>query len=257
MRSADNPVRIIARLDVKGPNVVKGIQLEGLRVVGNPNDLARKYYAEGADEILFIDTVASLYGRNNLLDILAEAAQGVFVPMAVGGGLRSLHDISQTLRAGADKVAINTAAVARPQFITEAAHEFGSQCIVLSVHAKRRPANDGWEALVDNGREHTGRDVLEWVAEAQERGAGEILLTSVDRDGTRSGFDIKLISAVVSATRIPVIAASGAGRTDHVHSLLTACSPDAICCGALFHYGLATIGDLKRKLIASAVPVRP
>jgi len=248
------PVRIIGRLDIKGPNVVKGIQLEGLRVVGKPNELARRYYEGGADEIVFIDTVASLYGRNNILDILREAAEGVFVPMTVGGGLRTLDDIAGALRSGADKVAINTAAVGRPSFLREAAEAFGRQAIVLSVHAKRISKGDGWEAFTDNGREHTGRAVLDWVAEAEDLGAGEVLLTSVDRDGTRKGFDTELVQAVTRRVSIPVIAAGGAGSILHVADVLA--ETDTVCCGALFHYGLADIPSLKKALAERGYRVR-
>ena len=172
-----HPPRIIARLDIKGPNVVKGIHLEGLRVVGKPAELARRYYDQGVDEIVYMDIVASLYGRNSILSVVEDAARDIFVPLTVGGGIRTVEDVTAALRSGADKVAINTAAIARPAFLTEAAQAVGSQAIVVSIEAKRR---DGWwEAMTDNGREKTGRDALEWAAEAEGLGAGEILLTSV------------------------------------------------------------------------------
>lgn len=248
------PSRLIARLDVKGPNVVKGIHLEGLRVIGQPGELARRYYQQGADELLFMDVVASLYGRNNLFGVVEDAARDVFVPMTVGGGIRTLEDIVAILRSGADKVAINTAAINRPAFLREAAQAFGSQCIVLSVEAKRR---DGWwEALTDNGRETTGRDVLEWVAEAESLGVGEILITSVDREGTRKGFDRDLTAEVHRRVAIPVIACGGAGSATDVADLLLAEQADAVCCASLFHYDLCPLARLKEELAQAGVPVR-
>jgi cyclase len=181
-------VRIIPRLDIKGPNLIKGIRLEGLRVVGDPHVFALNYYQQGADELVFMDIVASLYQRNSLSDIIRRAADQIFIPITVGGGLRSLPDVHTALRSGADKVAINTAAVQRPTLISEVAQRFGSQCMVLSIEAKRTGPGR-WEAYTDNGREHTGLDVLEWVTRGVALGAGEILLTSVDREGTRKGFD--------------------------------------------------------------------
>ncbi|MDP3139685.1 MAG: imidazole glycerol phosphate synthase cyclase subunit, partial [Burkholderiaceae bacterium] len=185
-------LRIIPRLDVKGPNLIKGIRLEGLRVVGDPHEFALRYYADGADEIVFMDIVASLYQRNNLTDIIRRAADQIWIPITVGGGIRSLDDVNTLLRSGADKVAINTAAIARPALISEVSKRFGSQCMVLSVEAKRTGPGR-WEAYTDNGREHTGMDVLEWIAQAVDRGAGEVLLTAVDREGTRKGLDIELL----------------------------------------------------------------
>ena len=250
------PIRIIARLDVKGPDVVKGIQLEGVRRVGKPGEMARAYYAQGVDEIVFIDSVASLYGRNNLLHVVEDAARDVFVPLTVGGGIRDIADIRAALRVGADKVAINTAAIAAPDFLGEAARTFGSQCIVLSVQAKKRP-NGTWEAYTDNARERSHRDVMDWVVEAERLGAGEILLTSVDREGGRRGFDLELIREVHRRVRIPVIACGGAGGIDHVRSLLTPPSCDAVCCASIFHYAVVPIPDLKRELRASGFTVRP
>lgn len=204
-------VRIIARLDIKGPNLIKGIHLEGLRVVGDPHEHALRYYSEGADELLFIDIVASLYQRNNLTDIIKRAADRVFVPITVGGGIRSLENVSTLMHSGADKVAINTAAIARPELITEVANRYGAQCMVLGVEAKR--VGEGrWEAYTDNGRERTGKDVVQWVKEAVDRGAGEILLTSVDQEGTRKGFDIPLVQQVCDAVNVPVTASGGFGH---------------------------------------------
>ena len=204
-RTIPAPVRIISRIDIKGSNVIKGIHLEGLKVVGKPGEMARRYYEQGADEIFYMDVVASLYGRNGILSVVEEAAREIFVPMTVGGGIRSVDDIVAALRSGADKVAINTAALKRPEFLSEAARAFGRQCIVLSVEAKRREAGT-WEALTDNGREQTGVNVIDWVTQAQERGAGEILVTSVDMEGTQKGFDIELLKAIRDAVSVPVIA---------------------------------------------------
>lgn len=250
------PVRIIARLDIKGPNVVKGICFEGLRIMGLPNELAQRYYHAGADEILFIDTVASLYGRDNILHIVEAAARDVFVPMTVGGGIRSVDDIVQVLRSGADRIAVNTAAIQRPGLIREAADAFGSQCVVLSVEAKRQGPGR-WEAYTDNGRERTGLDVLDWVVRAEDLGAGEVLLTSVDREGTRTGIDIDLIAAVARRVEIPVIASGGVGSVTHVLEVVENTGIDAVACASVFHYGQCSIANVKQALIENGVPVRP
>lgn len=248
-------VRLIARLDIKGPNVIKGIHLEGLRVVGEPGPIARRYHDQGVDELVYIDTVASLYGRNNILDVVKEAARDIFVPLTVGGGIREIDDIVAALRSGADKVAINTAAIARPDFISDAARSFGSQCIVLSVEAKQR-APGRWEALTDNGRQRTNLDVLDWVVDAQSRGAGEILLTSVDREGTRKGFDHDLFRAVRAAVDIPVIGCGGAGSADHVADAVLGDGLDAVACASIFHYDTCPISDLKHALAGADIAVR-
>jgi cyclase len=249
------PIRIIPRLDIKGENVVKGVRLEGLRVVGKPDDFARRYYADGADEILFIDIVASLYGRNNILDVVERAAREIFVPLTVGGGLRTLDDISAALRAGADKVAINTAGLRRPAFLAEAAERFGSQCIVLNVEAKRRGAGR-WEPLTDNGRETTGRDALAWVEEALSLGVGEVLVTSVDQEGTKRGFDLELVAEVRKRARVPVIACGGAGSAEHVADCFRVADADAAACAAILHYGLVPLPELKAEIARSGVAVR-
>jgi cyclase len=249
------PVRIIPRLDIKGENVVKGVRLEGLRVVGKPDAFARRYYADGADEILFIDIVASLYGRNNILDVVERAAREIFIPLTVGGGLRSLDDIAGALRAGADKVAINTAAIRRPAFLAEAAERFGSQCIVLNLEAKRR-APGRWEALTDNGRETTGRDALAWVEEALALGVGEVLVTSVDQEGTKKGFDLDLTSEVRRRAKVPVIACGGAGSAEDVATCVRAADVDAVACATLFHYGLVPLPALKSHLAVAGLVVR-
>ena len=250
------PVRIIPRLDIKGEKVVKGVHLEGLRVVGNPNEFAAEYYKDGADEIIFVDVVASLYGRNNILEVVERSARELFVPLTVGGGLRTLDDVAAALRAGADKVAINTAAVKRPAFLQETAERFGSQCVVLNLEAKRRGPGK-WEALTDNGREKTGRDALEWVQEAITLGVGEVLVTSIDKEGTRKGFDIELTGAIRKLVSVPVIACGGAGTVNHVENVVQMCDVDAVACASILHYGAVSLGALKATLAAKGVLVRP
>lgn len=248
-------VRLIARLDIKGASLIKSVQLEGLRVIGSPSEFSLRYYQQGADELIFMDCVASLYGRNHLGEILKAAAKDIFVPLTVGGGVRSVADVAELLRCGADKVAINTAAVSNPQLITEISRRFGTQCMVLSVEA-RRLASDKWEALTDGGRERTGLDVLEWVRRAEELGAGEILLTSVDQEGTRKGFDIPLLKAVTSAVEIPVIASGGMGSPDHAIRAISASGVDAIAMADILHYGRFTIGKVREELSVAGIGVR-
>ena len=248
------PRRVIARLDIKGPNLVKGIHLEGLRVIGDPAEHAVRYYREGADELIYIDIVASLYERNNLTDVVARTASEIFVPLTVGGGVRKLDDVNQLLRAGADKVAINTAAVRRPELIREAARTFGSQCIVASIEAKRTKAG-AWEAYTDNGREKTGLDVVEWASRVVELGAGEVLVTSVDMEGTRKGFDLELVRTLGPKLGVPVIACGGAGKVEHVADAIAA-GADAIAVASLLHYKTESVGSLKRALAERGVEVR-
>ena len=253
--AAAPPLRLISRLDIKGPNVVKGIRLEGLRVVGDPRGLARRYYEQGIDEIIYMDIVASLYGRNSILSIVAAAAAEIFVPLTVGGGLRGVDDIREALRHGADKVAINTAAIAAPGLLSTAARTFGSQCIVVSIEAQRR-GPDHWEALTDNGRETTGVDALAWAAEAERRGAGEILVTSVDREGTGQGFDLDLLAAIHDRVEIPVIASGGAGEVAHAHAVLERGCADAIACAGLFHYDTVSVPAFKQSIHDAGFAVR-
>jgi cyclase len=237
-------IRLIARLDIKGPNLIKGIHLEGLRVIGSPNEHALRYYLQGADELIYMDCVASLYGRNHLVDIVKAAAKDIFVPMTVGGGIRSVDDATEILRAGADKVAVNTAAVSNPQLITDIARRFGSQCMVLSIEAKQvRP--DCWEVYTDNGRERTSLDVVEWVKRGVAMGAGEILLTSVDREGTRKGFDITLVNAVSSEVAVPVIASGGMGKPKDLLAVVNEGGADAVAMADILHYKRAEIGDVR------------
>lgn len=251
-------LRVIARLDVKDENLVKGIQYEGLRKLGDPHDFALRYYRQGVDELLYLDTVASLYERNNLGGILRRATEDVFIPITAGGGLRSVEDVGSVLKAGADKAAINTAALRDPALITRVARAYGSQCMVLSVQAKRRDKDRpaaGWEAYYDNGREHSGRDALEWVREAVSLGAGEILLTSVDREGFRRGMDWELIAAVTALAGVPVIAAGGAsGAGDAVRA--AQCGADAVAVGSILHYGTSDVPQIKQALQKAGIGVR-
>jgi cyclase len=248
-------VRLIARLDVKGPNLIKGIHLEGLRVIGSPNEHALRYYRQGADELIYMDCVASLYGRNNLRNIVLSAAQDVFVPMTVGGGIRSVEDATDLLRCGADKVAVNTAAVANPGLITELAQRFGSQCTVLSIEAKQI-GPDRWEAYTDNGRERTGLDVVEWVKRGVALGAGEVLLTSVDREGTRRGFDVPLVRAVTAEVSVPVIASGGMGKPEDMVAVVLQAEADAVAMADILHYRRATLGEVRKAARDAGLHVR-
>lgn len=251
-------LRLIARLDVKDENLVKGIQYEGLRKLGDPHDFAVRYYEAGIDELLYLDTVASLYGRNNLADILQRTSADVFIPVTAGGGVRSVEDVAALLRAGADKVAVNTAALHAPALITQVARAFGSQCMVLSIQAKRRDpldAGKGWEAYYDNGREHSHRDAVEWAREGVRLGAGELLLTSVDCEGVRRGMDEALIAAVCAAVEVPVIAAGGlACGTDAAEAARAGAS--AVCAASALHYGTYTVPALKAEMRSAGVEVR-
>lgn len=248
------PKRVIARLDIKAPNLVKGIHLEGLRVIGDPAQHAVGYYNDGADELLYVDIVASLYERNSLVDVVARTASEIFVPLTVGGGIRKVEDVNLLLRAGADKVAINTAAIRRPELIAEASRTFGSQCIVLSIEAKRRPQG-GWEAYTDNGRERTGLDVIDWARRAVDLGAGELLVTSVDAEGTRKGFDLELIQALGPLMPVPVIACGGAGTIDHVATALSH-GADAVAVASILHYKTESVSSLKNGLAQRGIEIR-
>ena len=229
-------IRIIPRLDIKGPNLVKGIHLEGLRVLGKPEDFAKLYYEQGADEIIYQDTVASLYQRNSLTDIITKTAKNIFIPITVGGGLRKIDDINKVLRAGADKVAINTAAIKNPNFITDASHAFGSSTIVVAIETIKQSDNS-YLIYTDNGREHTGVDAISWAKEVEERGAGEILLTSIDQEGTGNGFDLELIKRVSDLVTIPVIAHGGATNNAHISASIKESGADAVAIASMLHYG--------------------
>lgn len=228
-------IRIIPRLDIKGPNLVKGIHMEGLRVLGKPESFARFYYETGADELFYMDAVASLYGRNSLLDIVEKTAREIFIPLTVGGGLRSVDDIRTVLRAGADKVSINTAAIHRPELIREASNAFGSSTIVVSIEAIRRP--DGtYEAYTDYGRERSDIDAFEWAVRAVELGAGELVVTSIDREGTGRGFDLELTSRIAESVSVPVIACGGAGAIRDVLDVIAEGRADAVSVASILHY---------------------
>ncbi|KKQ57694.1 MAG: hypothetical protein US74_C0001G0010 [Parcubacteria group bacterium GW2011_GWA2_38_13] len=248
-------IRIIPRLDIKGPNLIKGIHTEGLRVLGNPKEFAKRYYEEGADEIIYLDTVASLYQRNLDFDLLKTVAEQISIPLTVGGGIRSIHDINNALRAGADKVAINTYAVSHPEFLAEGAKKFGSQCIVLYIEAKKIMPGK-WEVYTDGGRERTGLDVIEWAKKTIDLGVGEILITSVDFDGTRKGFDTDLVSAITGFAPIPVIAHGGAGDFISVKNIITQGHADAVAISSVLHYKDYSLKDLKKYLNTENINVR-
>ena len=237
-----NTIRIIPRLDIKGPNLVKGIHLEGLRVLGKPEQFARYYYESGADELIYMDVVASLYERNSLHDIISRTASEIFIPLTVGGGLRTITDIQDVLRAGADKVSINTAAIKNPEIIREASRKFGSSTIVVAIEAIRQK-DERWLAYTDNGRDFTGVEALGWAQKAEEMGAGEIVVTSVDREGTGQGFDMELVKMITGAVSIPVIAHGGAGEFQHIREVITLCGADAVAVASVLHYNLIATGE--------------
>jgi imidazole glycerol-phosphate synthase subunit HisF len=243
--------RVLARLDIKGPNLIKGVHLEGLRKLGDPNEFALRYYNQGADGLIMMDIVASLYGRNNLLHIVEKACENVFIPITVGGGIRSIDDVQAALSSGADKVAINTAAINDPGLVNDVAKNFGSQCMVLSIEAKK--TSSGWECYTDNGRERTHKSVIEWATEAVSLGAGEILLTSVDQEGTRKGFDNDLTSLVSSAVDVPVIASGGFGVIDHLGDVLVRGKADAIAIADALHFNRVFVNDIKNSLDLTGV----
>ena len=228
-------MRIIPRLDIKGPNVVKGVQFEGLRVLGKPEDFAKYYYDSGADELIYMDVVASLYGRNGLLDIIEKTSREIFIPLTVGGGLRSIEDIRTVLRSGADKVAINTAAIQNPDLIHQASQTFGASTIIVSIEAIRKP-NGKYEAYVDYGREATGVDACEWAIKAEKLGAGEILVTSIANEGTGSGFDTELMCRISKSVSIPVIGGGGAGCLQHVTEVINDGLVDGVSLASILHY---------------------
>jgi cyclase len=248
-------IRVIARLDIKGPNLIKGIHLEGLRIVGNPIEYASKYYLEGIDEILFMDSVASLYGRNHLAEIISLTANDIFVPITVGGGIRSVKDAKDVLKSGADKIAINSAAVSRPSLIKEIAEEFGSQATVLSVEAKKNE-KESWEVYTENGRERSGLFVSDWVEQAASLGAGEILVTSVDREGTGKGFDVELMHQISTKVKVPVIASGGMGTISDIHELTSQTEISAIAIANCLHYRKISIKEIKSEIATSGFKVR-
>jgi cyclase len=251
--------RIIPCLDVDRGRVVKGVRFVSLVDAGDPVEQARRYDSEGADELVFLDITASSDKRDIIIDMVRRVADEVFIPFTVGGGLNSLDDIRTVLRAGADKVSLNTAAVTRPELISEGAETFGSQCMVVAIDARRREPDEfsrGWEVFTHGGRKSVGLDVIEWAARAEQLGAGEILLTSMDRDGTGDGYDIELLRAVSDAVRIPVIASGGAGRLEHFYEALTAGGASAVLAASLFHFGHFKIVEVKEDLRGRGVIVR-
>lgn len=250
-------IRIIPRLDVKGPNVVKGIHMEGLRVMDSPVALAKKYFEQGADELIYMDIVASLYQRNIDFDLVSSVANELFIPLTVGGGIRTVEDINDALSVGADKVAVNTFAVKHPKFLREAVHQFGSQCIVLSVEAKRsKDFPSGWEVYTDGGREHSNKDVVEWIEEALSYDIGEVLLTSVDFDGTRKGYDLELIEAISPNCPVPLVVYGGAKDATSMIDAVEKGVVDGLACASILHYDEATIGELKSELHSASLPIR-
>jgi imidazole glycerol-phosphate synthase subunit HisF len=248
-------VRLIARLDIKGPNLIKGIHLEGLRVIGSPNEFALDYYNQGADELIYMDLVASLYGRNHLGDLIKNAVRDIFIPITVGGGIRTVEDAREILRSGADKVAVNTAAVSNPKIVSEIARQFGSQCMVISIEAKEVEPNH-WEVYTDNGRERTGIDVLDWVKLCASNGAGEVLLTSIDREGTRQGFDIELVKAVSAVIDIPIIASGGMGSLEDLLPVVVEGGADAVAMADILHYRRFQVGDVRSFAASAGLGVR-
>lgn len=250
----NNKTRVISRLDIKSENVVKAVQTEGLHIVGQPKRMAYEYFKQGADEILYIDIVASLYGRNINYELLKVVAENIFVPFTVGGGIRSLEDIVKVLRSGADKIAINTFGLQNPEFIKAAVKKFGAQCIVLSIDAKKR-STDKWEAYAEGGREPTGKDVIDWVKRGIDLGVGEILISSIDMDGTKRGYDTELIKAVNFLSPVPVIAHGGAGCLDSIKDAIDS-GADAVSISSVLHYGDYSIQDVKHHLKESNINVR-
>ncbi len=250
--------RVIPCLDVTDGRVVKGVNFVGLRDAGDPVELARRYDGEGADELVFLDITASSDGRDTMVDVVRRTADEVFIPFTVGGGIRSVGDARRMLRAGADKVSVNTSAFERPELIEEIATEFGTQCVVCAIDARRRTDGvDGWEVFLHGGRTPTGADAVAWAVEAVRRGAGEILLTSMDRDGTKLGFDIALTRAVTDAVNVPVVASGGVGTLEHLVDGIRDTGADAVLAASIFHFGEHTIREAKELMAASGITVRP
>lgn len=248
-------IRIIPKLEVKGPNLIKGIHLEGLRIVGKPEQAAIKYYEAGADELIYIDLVASLYRRKYLLDIISKTAETAFIPLTVGGGIQTIDDMRTLFRAGADKVAINTGAINNPAIISKAANIYGSQCIVVSIEAQHK-TNGTWEAYTESGRTPTGISALVWAKKAEKMGAGELLITSINQDGTTQGFDCELVKKISSQLSIPVIASGGAGKLEHFSEVINEGQADAVCASTLFHFSTLTIKQVKEYLLTKNIAVR-
>jgi cyclase len=250
-------VRVVPCLDVDAGRVVKGVRFAGLRDAGDPVELAARYDAEGADELVFYDITASAEARGIMADVVAATAERVFIPLTVGGGIRTLEDARRMLRVGADKISVNSAAVARPELVTEVAEVFGAQCVVVGMDVRRRVDDTGWEVTTHGGRQATGIDALGWAVRAAELGAGELVVNSMDRDGTRDGFDLALTRAVVDAVDIPVVASGGVGQLSHLVDGAVIGGADAVLAASIFHFGEATVAEAKRYLAAAGVEVRP
>jgi cyclase len=248
-------VRLIPCLDVDGGRVVKGVNFRNLRDAGDPVELAARYDSEGADEVVFYDITASSSGRETMVDVVGRTAEQVFIPLTVGGGVRTLEDARQLLRVGADKVSVNTAAVLRPGLITELATEFGAQCVVVGIDVRR--SADRFEVYTHGGRQGTGIDAVEWAAECERLGAGELVLNSMDRDGTRDGFDLEMTREVVDGCRLPVVASGGVGTLDHLVEGATIGGADAVLAASIFHFGEVTVAEAKAHLARAGVTVRP
>jgi len=248
--------RIIPCLDVTGGRVVKGVNFVELRDAGDPVEIAARYNAQGADELTFLDITATSDDRDLILHIIEAVASQVFIPLTVGGGVRTVEDVRRLLNAGADKVSFNSAAVANPQVIRDASHKYGAQCIVVAIDAKRRQSGEGWDVYTHGGRKNTGLDAVAWARQMAEHGAGEILLTSMDRDGTKSGFDLALTRAVSDAVDVPVIASGGVGTLDHLADGIQKGGADAVLAASIFHYGEFTVGQAKARMAERGIPVR-
>lgn len=250
--------RILPCLDVKAGRVVKGVNFVNLQDAGDPVELAKVYNEAGADELVFLDITATHEDRDTIIDVVYRTAEQVFIPLTVGGGIQSLENVKGLLRAGADKVSINSAAVRDPDFINRASDRFGNQCIVVAIDARRRldPTNPGWDVYVRGGRQNTGKDALLWAQEVEKRGAGELLVTSMDADGTKAGYDIELTKSIANAVQIPVVASGGAGNCEHIHTALTEGKAEAALLASLLHYGELSVAQIKNYLRDRAVPVR-
>ena len=248
--------RIVPCLDVRAGKVVKGINFVGIKEVGDPVELARSYYEQGADELVFLDITATHEGRGIMKQVVERVAEKIFIPFTVGGGLKTMDDIKTILRAGADKISLNSAAVRDKTLIQEGSYTFGNQCIVLAVDARKRQDNSGWNVVINGGRIDTGIDALKWIEEGTKLGAGEILLTSMDADGTKQGFDIELTKAVSNITNVPVIASGGCGKLEHFYDVFKDANADAALAASLFHYGELSVGDVKSYLREKDIPVR-
>ena len=250
--------RILPCLDVKAGRVVKGVNFVNLQDAGDPVELAQAYNEAGADELVFLDITATHEDRDTIIDVVYRTADQVFIPLTVGGGIQSLENIKLLLRAGADKISLNSAAVRNPDFINQASDRFGNQCIVIAIDARRRqdPTNPGWDVYVRGGRENTGKDAIQWAKEVEQRGAGEILVTSMDADGTKAGYDLELTRTIAEIVQIPVIASGGAGNCRHIHEALTEGKAEAALLASILHYGELTVSEIKTYLGQRQVPVR-